>query len=142
MKNNKNEHDLLPRIFCIADIKCKSDDEGCQYRAVLQHGNACLTVSFNADKRDPRLKQGSFASIRWLPATRSEHGAIQITGLTARSCAAKGFNPFVTVPHTSSVDRNLINFTRDLWGAAPKAMRQMLMAAILDRMRMQGGGGT
>lgn len=141
MRNNKNEYGLLPKIFCIADIKCKSDDEGCWYRAVLHHDSACITVSFNAAKRDPKLKEGSFVSIRWLPSIRSEHGAIQVAGLTARSCAAKNFNPFVTVPHTWSVDRHLVSFARNLWNTAPKAMRQMLMAAFLDRMRMHGGGG-
>jgi len=95
MRSNKSEHDIFPRIFCIGNIKCKSDDEGCCYRAVLLHGSASLTVSFNAAKHDPKLKEGGFVSIRWLPFTRSEHGAIQIAGLTVRSCSAKNFNPFL-----------------------------------------------
>ena len=142
MRNNKNEHDLFPRIFCLANISCSSDDEGCRYRAVLHHDSACLTVSFNTAKRDPMLKQGGFVSIRWLPSIHSEHGAIQVAGLTARSCAAKNLNPFLTVPHTVGADRRLIDFVRNLWNNAPRTMRRLLMAAFLDRMRMQGGGGT
>lgn len=140
MRNNKNEHDLFPKVFCIADIKCTPCVEGCCYRAVLQHDSACLTVTFNAVRLDPRLKEGSFVSIRWLPSTRSEHGAIQIVGLSARAGTTKNFNPFVTVPHTLGADRRLIEFARNLWDTAPKAMRRLLMDAFQDRVHMQGGG--
>lgn len=137
MRKTKNIKHVFPRIFCLEDIQClPSDTGGFSCRATLYHDQACITVSFNCPEHDPALKNGEFVSVRWLPAMHSNHGAIQVAGLTVLNSLTKDFNPkkfnpFLTVPHSWSVDRHLINCARDLWGISSKEMQRLLFATVL-----------
>lgn len=128
---------LFPGIFCLEDIQCISGyTGGVNYRATLYHDRACITVSFNGAECDQNLENGKFVSVRWLPDMHSDHGAIQVAGLTVQSGSTrnlnlKNFNPFLTVPHTWNVDRHLINYARDLWSISSKAKRQLLFAVVV-----------
>ena len=137
MRNAKNIKSVIPRIFCLEDIQCSPGDTGgFNYRATLYHDQACITVSFNGTECDPSLKNGEYVSVRWLSAMQSDHGAIQVAGLTmlngsAKNFNPKNFNPFQIVPHTWSVDRHLINCARDLWDISSKEMQQLLFSTVL-----------
>jgi len=130
---------VFPRIFCLEDIQWTAcDTQGFNYRATLYHDQACITVSFNYTKHDPNLVTGKFVSVRWKPVMHSDHGAIQVAGLTMLNGSVKKFNPkninpFLIVPHTWSVDRHLINCARDLWGISSKEMRQLLFDTVLAK---------
>lgn len=133
---------LFPGIFCLEDIQClPCDTGGVRYRATLYHDSACVTVMFDCKQCEPHCKKGAFVSVRWLPDTQSIHGAIQVDGLTALNASADGyfnvknFNPFLTVPRTWEIDRNLVNFTRELWGISSKAKRKLLF----DNVFLQSG---
>ena len=144
MRNVKNIKNVLPGLFCIEDIQCSTcDTESFNYRATLYHDQACITVSFNCAERDPNLGNGEFVTVCWLPEMRSDGGAIQVAGLTvlgypSGNSARRNFNPFLSVPHTWSVDRHLINCARDLWDISSKEMRQLLIASVLVRTGRSG----
>jgi len=139
MRKTKNIKNVFPRIFCLEDIQCSPCDQGdFNYRATLYHDHACITVSFICAERDPNLKNGEFVSVRWLSAMQSDHGAIQVAGLTVlnypmKNFNPKNFNPFQSVPHTWSVDRHLINCARDLWGISSQEMQRLLFSTVLAR---------
>lgn len=129
---------LFPKIFCIEDIQCSSAGTGVNYRATLYHDQACITVTFNCSQCDKHLENGEFVSVCWLPEMHSDHGAIQVGGLTVLDglsgrAKLKNFNPFLAVPHTFSIDRHLVDCARELWGVSSKAKRQQLMATIFAR---------
>jgi hypothetical protein len=134
VSNAKNIRDVMPGIFCLEDIQCSPNDAGgFNYRATLYHDRACITVSFNCSEFDPTLENGRFISVHWLPEMQSNHGAIQIAGLTALNYSAKDFYPgSFSVPRTwRSVDRHLINCARNLWLISSKEMQQMLCVTVL-----------
>lgn len=129
MRNKKN---AFPRIFCLEDIQCSPCNKQCfNYRAILYHDLACITVSFTSTVRDPDLKNGKFVSIRWLPKMQSDNRTIQIAGLNVQDYSTKNFNPFPIMPHTWSIDRHLVDCARDLWGISSKEMRQLLVSTVL-----------
>jgi hypothetical protein len=135
---------VFPRIFCVEDLQCKvADKKGYDYRATLYHDQACITVSFNSLKRVPDLLIGRLAQVRWLPTMHSNHGAIQVAGLTLHNAMAnetnsRNFNPFKIVPHTFCVDRHLVNCARDLWDISSKEMRQLLFDTVLAKAMHTG----
>lgn len=133
MRNTKIEQQVFPEVFCVEDVQCMPGAKGgYDYRAVLYHDQACITVSYNAVQRDPRLIKGCFVSVYWPVAPiQSDHGAIKVAGLGVRSYSASDFNPFRSVPHTRNMDRHLIDRARALWDSGSKATRRMLLA-ILD----------
>ena len=138
MRNVKNMNDIFPKIFCLEDIRCAPlDTTGFNYRATIYHDQACITVSFNCAEFDPSLETGQLVSVRWLPTMQSEHGAIQVAGLTALKVSAKdinpeNLNPLLCIPHTlKSVDRHLSNCAQNLWHISSKEMRQKLFATVL-----------
>jgi len=134
VSNVKNIKNVIPGIFCLEDIQCSADDTGgFNYRATLYHDQACITVSFNCAEFDPTLENGQFISVNWLPDMQSDHGAIQVAGLTVLHYSATYFYPgSFSVPHTPrSVDRHLSNCARNLWHLSSKEMRQMLFATVL-----------
>ena len=134
MRNKLNKKQVFPRIFCLEDIQCTADDiKGVNYRAILYHDLACITVSFDSTARIPELKNGAFVSIRWLPRAKSEHGAIRVAGLNVLNCSAKNFNPFLIVPHTWSIDRHLVDCARGLWDISSKEMRQLLFTTVFTQ---------
>jgi len=139
MRKTKNIKNVFPRIFCLEDIQCSPvDTGGFNYRATLYHDQACITVSFNCAERDPNLKNGEFVSVRWLPAMQSDQGAIQVAGLAVmngltKNFNPKSFNPFMTVPHSWSVDRHLIDCARDLWNISSHEMQRLLFNTVLAR---------
>lgn len=128
--------DLFPRIFCIEEIQRSTDDAGrMNCRATLYHDQACVTVVFNNVDSGHDFEKGEFVSVCWLPDMHSEHGAIQVAGLTVlnsstKNSSLKDFNPFLTVPHTWDVDRHLIDLARELWDISSKVKRQRLFAAF------------
>jgi hypothetical protein len=133
VRYTKAERQEFPKVFCIEEVRCMpAAAGGYDYRAALYHDYACITVSFNAARRDPRLKKGCIVSIDWAADIESRGGAIKVNGLCVRSCSALDFNPFLNVPRTwKKMDRHLIHCARDLWDIAPKALRRLL-AAMLD----------
>lgn len=132
MRIAKTERQVFPEVFCVEDIQCVPGAMGGHdYRAVLYHDYACITVSFNAAQRDPKLNKGCFVTIVWAAAVRSDQGAIKVAGLSVRSRSVTDFNPFLNVPRTwKKIDRHLIHCARDLWDAAPLALRRMLRALL------------
>ena len=142
MGNAVIKKDVFPEVFCLEDIQCTPNDTGgYSYRAALYHDQACITVSFDCAQRDPQLKKGRFVSVRWLSSMQSDHGAIHVAGLTACCSSIKDFNPFLTVPHTWSIDRHLINCARDLWDVSSNEMRRLLLATFMGELRTQGSNG-
>jgi len=126
---------MIPGIFYLEDIRCSPDDTGgFHYRATLYHDQTCITVSFRCAEFDLSLETGRLFSVRWLPIMQSNHGAIQVAGLTALKVSAENINPLLSVPHTwRSVDRHLINCAQNLWRISSKEMRQMLFVTVLTQ---------
>ena len=130
---------MFPRIFCIEDFQCTATDtDRHDYRVTLYHDQACITVSFNCAERDPDLTIGKLVKVRWKPVMRSAQGAIQIDGLTLLKDSMPDFDPnnfnlFRTVPHSSCIDRHLINCARDLWDISSHEMRQRLLDTVLGQ---------
>ncbi len=127
----KNLLDVLPGIFCLEDIQYFADNMGgYEYRAILYHDQACIAVSFHRDTPDSTLENGKFVSVRWLPSIKSDRGTIHISDLKVNNRPSYNINPFLLVPRTWHVDRDLIKYSCELWEASSKATRKKLFTTI------------
>jgi len=145
MPNNGFDGNVFPDVFCIEEIHCvRVDGGGYDCRVTLYHDRASISVEFAAAQRDPKLRRGRFVSVEWLPETISDHGAVRIGGLCVRDCAASGFNPFQSVPHSWCVDRHQIECARDLWDSSSQQLRKLLFETfwrgLHARHTIDGGG--
>lgn len=131
MLKSSNDQQIFPKIFCIENVRCmRSPYGGHDYRALLYHDQACITVSFNTAHKEPGLTQGSFVTVDWLDAIRSDCGAVIIAGLNVQDRFTNDINPFQIIPHSWNIDRHLIEYGRFLWGSASRATRKMLLAML------------
>lgn len=144
MPNSGFDGKVFPEVFCIEDIHCaRRNDGGYDCRAALYHDRASITVTFNAAQRDSQLRRGRLVSVEWLPEVTSDHGAVKVGSLCVRDCAASGFNPFQSVPHSWCEDRHQIECARDLWDSSSQQLRKLLFETFWNRLHAQrptGGG--
>jgi 3'-5' exoribonuclease len=145
MPNSRFDGNAFPEVFCIEDIRCaRRVNGGYDCRATLYHDRASISVTFSVAQRNPRFRRGRFVSVEWLPEVISDYGAVKVAGLCARDCAASGFNPFQSVPHSWCVDRHQIECARDLWDFSSQQLRKLLFETFwngLHARRPTGGGG-
>lgn len=137
--------ELFPHVFCLEDIQCSMNEAGQMYcRAALYHDQACVTVSFECGQSGTRLEKGEFVTVSWLPDIHSDHGAIQVAGLTVLNGSAKysnlkNFNPFQTVPRTWRIDRHLVDFARGLWDISSALKRKRIFSAVFAQPTHRAG---
>lgn len=121
----------FPEAFCLEEIRCVPHKGGGYVcRATLYHDRASVTVSFNTERRDPKLRKGSFSSAAWPPTISSERGTIRIGDLLVRDCSASSFNPFFSLPHAWRTYRHKIECARDLWDTSSRQLRKLLFTTF------------
>ena len=106
----------MPRFFRVANLtRSARATHGYAMKATLFHARATLTVGWEVNQPDTRLKPGVLVSPRYTGRARCVDGVLRISRLIVAEIPVRSEDLFMTVPPDWVADRHLLVRASVLW---------------------------